>query len=60
MAGITGSTRPSSLLFTGGFACGVLGEQLGGRYWLFALSFIVAVLIDAYRVAIHEEENSCG
>lgn len=33
---------------------------LGGWYWLFVVAFVIALVIDAIRIATHEQENGCG
>lgn len=55
-----GSTKPSGMINVGATACFWFGVLEGGWYWLFLLGFIMAIVFDSYRVAIHEEEHRCG
>lgn len=58
--GLSATTKPSCILIVGSSMCFVLGNELGGWYWLFTLAFALAVIVDACRIATHEQENGCG
>lgn len=55
-----GSTKPTGLLYFGGFTTAMLGMKEGGYYWLLLVVLALVILVDAYRVTLHEEEKGCG